>query len=124
MHLQQLGRRLVERMLYLYDTPYLDSHDIIRPASMRYTSFLAEAMIASDRLFEFDHLADARLVALVQPYQIDPSGDGLPQRVSAIPRELILTSALAPSSAADRHNTARPALARPQCHNGMSPLYP
>ena len=63
---------------------YLDSHDIIRPASMRYTSFLAEG-IASDRLFKFDHLADARLIALVQPHQIDPSGDGLALGIPTVP---------------------------------------
>ena len=37
------------------------------PASMGYTSFLVVGMIDSGRLFKFDHLADARLVAHLQP---------------------------------------------------------
>ena len=42
------------------------------------------------RLFEFDHLAQARLLAHLQPIQIDPSGDGLARSVPAIPRQPML----------------------------------
>ncbi len=42
------------------------------------------------RLFDFDHLADARLVAHLQPIQIDSSGDGLALRVLAIPSQPVV----------------------------------
>ena len=44
------------------------------------------------RLFEFDHLADARLIAHLQPIQIDPGGDGLPLGIPTIPSQPMLAS--------------------------------
>ena len=36
-------------------------------------------------LFDLDHFASARLLTYLQPIHINPSGDGLPLRVSTIP---------------------------------------
>ena len=44
------------------------------------------------RLFKFDHLAGARLVAHLQPIYIDSGGDGMAVCVAAIPSQQVLAS--------------------------------